>query len=691
MNDILQVRVLPELRIGGGPIADQLQARALEHAGLAAADFLAVRDLLRLGNCDDPALQGLLMLLFMEYGNGSLCLRLTPEIVAAKLLQLTGEEQPELRDEIMAGLDDGRWSKLIGQEDSQLAPLQLRQMNDDQFLFFQKTWCHASELKTCIQARLTSEMSDQFAAADLTGIVADVVDGPGASFALNKEQQLALCLSLVRKLVVISGGPGTGKTSIILSLLRCMLRAGIKQEEIRLVAPTGRASQRITESLHGLLGDPLPIDQPILDLKGRTIHQLLGYNPTANRFKHNRLNRLPVKLLVVDEVSMVDVSLMARLLAAVPDDAHIVFLGDKDQLPSVDAGAVLADLIPTAFPESFSAQALARASAIRPGLQIPAPSIELHSLSDTIVILKTCYRSEQHILRAAKKVNEQRPDAVQEFQLAAEAMAAKVFREGVSGPWRIEVGANDKTRFRGILDQWAMNMFLDAGSGVSYLDLVRSALRLDFHKSTQDLADCLDQLMAQLRGGQILAFVRQGERGIHGINRYLDRECRRVMDPHSLGDTFAGSPIMIQRNDHAKGLYNGDLGVVLRDKNGNLRAFFSRLGGYVDYAVESLPPHELAFAVTVHKSQGSEYDRVLLILPARGGHRMLCKEILYTGMTRAKSSVVVVGENSVFEAAVGRRIERETGVSLWGQAPEPRPQPVVPEDDDDPQLKLFDF
>ncbi len=678
MNLAPDLAMLTELGLGGGQELTRLYGQAVERAELSAVDFLTLRDLLELSGCADLELQALLLLMFMELNDGSLCLRLTEQNLEQKLRRLTGDRQPELAKKICAGLAGDAWAALISAEDEAYVPLIRKHLGRDHFLYFQKTWVHAKALREQLQRRLDAAVDCPGEMSDLASILAEVLSsqpaGPdGEMQELNREQQLALCLALLRRFVIISGGPGTGKTSIVFALLRCLVRTGLAAGDIRLAAPTGRAAQRMSESvqaaLEALPGVAAAPDVELLQIKGHTVHRLLRYNPRTNGFIYNEHHLLPVKTVIIDEVSMVNVELMASLLSALPEDAQVIFLGDKDQLPPVEAGAVLASLVPSQYPESFSAKLRAKIAKLLPTLELPAPVASGHALTDRIVILPKSFRSDKQIIRVAKRINEQQTGAVNDFQqLPGTGKDLELPAPTCRGAFLAEISLDRPGPLHQVLDRWAMDQYLTAHNGRSYMELIKDCQGLDLSALPELPPPGLELLQAVFRylgQAQILTFLREGPFGAAGINRYLDRQLRRVLDPGSRGTLFAGGPVMIQRNDYGKELFNGDLGVTLRDRSGAYRAVFARAGNYLGYAVDSLPPCSQAFAITVHKSQGSEYDRVLLVLPDSETHRLLSKEIVYTGLTRAKQLAVVCGAKAILAAAIRRHLERETGLSLW--------------------------
>jgi len=378
-----------------------------------------------------------------------------------------------------------------------------------------------------------------------------------------------------RRLLILAGGPGTGKTTAIASLLDLVdagrREAGIPPAEIALAAPTGRAASRMSRS-------------------GRTLHALLGISPfRPPRFDADR--PLAADLVVVDEASMVDLSMMNALLAAVPPEAALVLVGDPGQLPSVEAGALLGDLIAGAK------------DAADAGVSGP--------LADSVLRLTRVYRSSRSILQAAEAV-----------------------RRG---------------------DDEALNAVL--GTGVRRHDPgdPRSAAR----RIAEFYADGTE-------GRAVLTPLRRGGWGVPALNDRVSFLIGGTTAP------FEGMPVMIDRNDPDRNLWNGDRG-VMRRVNGRLRALFGESGESRDYSLAVLPGWEPAWVQTIHKSQGSEFDEILVLLP-EGADRLLSREILYTALTRARNRVDLYADPSVLRAALSRGVMRHSRLKCWAAgAPESCP------------------
>jgi exodeoxyribonuclease V alpha subunit len=431
---------------------------------------------------------------------------------------------------------------------------------------------------------------------------------------LQKEAALA---SLSRRFTVISGGPGTGKTTTVARILALLIElADADPPRIMLAAPTGKAAMRLRQSIAQSL-ERLSLSEVVraaLPQEVSTVHRLLGVIPGRSSFRHNRDNPLPCDVLVVDEASMVDLPLMSRLLDALRTDARVILLGDRDQLASVEAGAVLSDICAGGSAESpFDGD--------RPA----------------IVHLTKSYRfaDDSGIGRLSRLINAGDGDG-----------ALALLRSGLYSDvcWRPLPSA----------ETFAESLTVAAGEG--YAPLVR----------TSDSAEALDAL----ERFRVLAPHREGRHGVATLNRLVDSAISRMRSSEAATATL--TPIMITGNTYELGLFNGDTGVLagLAAGGGSVAFFPAPDSGVRRISLLRLPQHETAFALTVHKTQGSEFDEVLLILPDQMSE-ILSRELLYTAVTRARKRVEIWGDEEVFRQAVERRIERSTGLRdrLWGEVP----------------------
>jgi exodeoxyribonuclease V alpha subunit len=641
----------------------------LEAAAIATDELRTLRDWLEsTGYLDREPLIVAIACLFAAAAEGSLCLNLSVERLTERLRDWSPGNPALWAERIAADFRaESSYPLLIGKDAGDPFPVILLQTEATRRLYFQRHLAAEQELVTCLGPRLHESSAAKprdHGTARLADILHDVlVTHPlqvtGRPLRLDDDQRHALDLALARGLTVISGGPGTGKTSIVVTLLRCLVRLGVAPERIALAAPTGRAAQRLTDSLRGGLAaitPPLePADEALATLAATTLHQLLGFMPSRNLFRKHAENPIDADVVIVDEASMVGVELWAQLVQATRPDARLVFLGDKDQLPSVDAGAVLAQLAPR---DTDTAQD-------RPYL----------------ALLRTNHRSQPAIRDAAAAINAQ--DVALLERLPALALPAAPEQvawrqlEETGGCWFHAQPRGVESELRRVLEQWAWHSYFWPAAGCDYLALLREIELTGADDEPAQTVEGLRTLFRHLERTRLLTMIREGPWGCEQINDFLAERLRqrlRGVGGIEAGDgrLLLGAPVLITRNDKLRELYNGDVGLTLRSRQG-LRVAFPRQSGFISLPAEQLPPHELGFALTVHKSQGSEYDQVLVVLPPRGGRRLLTKELLYTAVTRARKLVILSGTAEAVRTAIERRIERDGSLMVREPGPERLP------------------
>jgi exodeoxyribonuclease V alpha subunit len=464
-------------------------------------------------------------------------------------------------------------------------------------------------------------------------------------------QKLACAVALRGSVAIITGGPGTGKTYTVARLLALLfaLAPDAGRQRIALAAPTGKAAARLKQSIDKALtelADKVGAALPLRELTARmgaarTLHSLLGARPDTRAFAHHRANPLEVDVLIVDEASMVHLEMMAALLDALPAGATLILLGDKDQLASVEAGAVLGDLCHEAQAGGYSAATLDFVRAAS-GEIIPDSFMGgAGALAQQTVMLRHSRRFGGPIGQLALAVN------------AGEvARAEQVLRAGEDGALRwIELAQ----------PQHVVQL---ASEGYRpYLALIRDAA-LDA-LGAHDAHDAwVSQVLHEFEAFRILCAVREGEWGVTGLNAAIEQRLETQGLVRRRGEWYAGRPVMVTRNDYGTGVFNGDIGLTLADpaRPGSLRVYFLEGDKVRSVLATRLRHVQTAFAMTVHKSQGSEFRHTVLVLPKERG-TMIARELIYTGITRASGQfTLVTPAGAALGEAIGRRTRRASGL-----------------------------
>jgi len=451
-------------------------------------------------------------------------------------------------------------------------------------------------------------------------------------------QRAAALAALSGRLTVISGGPGTGKTTTVARILALMIeQAGGNALHIALAAPTGKAAARLGQSIRQSAVQ-LSLSETVrvrLPDKVQTLHRLLGVLPQSQQFRHNRHNPLSCDVLVVDEVSMVDLPLMAKLLQALPGHCRLIMLGDQDQLASVEAGAVLADICNHGISPCFSK----RFFGLLKQYGVPVEGADLQSdqapqpLADSVITLSKSYRfgGESGIGQLSRKINAGQPEEA--FEILSGQQAADLC-------WRELPVAGD---FEGLYS---------AAVKDGYQELLAAV-------QPQEALEALDRF-------RVLTPYRNGIQGVAGLNE-LALAALGLKSSEGYA-WLPRTPLMVTGNHYELGLFNGDTAIVMEDADGQAAVFPAADGSLRRIALQRLPDAVPALALTVHKSQGSEFDRLLLILSDHDSE-LLTRELLYTAITRARKKVELWCSREVFCRAVERRIERSSGLRdrLWGE------------------------
>lgn len=631
---------------GGDDEMTSLFGAAVKWDGLTLLDYMTIDDLLKLScNENDAPLSAVLMCMFGAMNEGSVCLRIDELSLREDIGKFVdGDAAVSYAERFRESLDGGKYDGLITTDGAVYFPIVRRNNDVDDLLYFRKYFEYETSLARSIRHLLSVKSLDGETAESVDAIINEIVNErpvrmpSGRPMKMGNRQEDALRLALDRNFVIISGGPGRGKTSILINILRGLVKSGVRYDRIAISAPTGRAAYRVTESLQrGLMSieDAGADELDLQNVSAGTIHRLLGFNPSRNSFTYHRGNTLPVDVIIVDEVSMVDIRLMDALLkAADPERTRFILLGDKDQLPSVEAGSILADMI------SYNTGG--------------------EGMEERVVILEEDYRSKGEIRSIANEIN--RCDCPGGIKWPAPVSISSAFG---TAPGSLSIIAGSSVRdWKRVLNVWAEHFFCtEDASGESYVGLVKRLGGGEIDCLDSNVTrEALDKIFVRLNNARILSLISDGIYGCSGINCCLTEYLCRRLDRYGEGQRFNGAPVMILRNDYGKDIFNGDTGVMFRDGNGVFRAVLSRSDNYFSFALDSMPAFESAFAMTVHKSQGSEFNNVMIALPERGGEQLLRREIIYTGITRANERVFVYGKEHVLNRAVNQKIRRVSGL-----------------------------
>lgn len=637
-----------------------VEQHRLRPLDVALARFLAERDA-----GASPSLLWLAAMLSRQLADGHLCLDLDA-------LDALADEQnwPLPWRQLLRAFDESRnestITRLVADGRDGMppnAPLVL----DGARLYLRRYWNHERQVAAAIRERLER--------------VQDVPDQLGSELARlfpagahPNWPKIACALAARGAFTVITGGPGTGKTTTVVRLLGLLqtlqLRGHARPLRIRLAAPTGKAAARLNASIAAQLAQ-LDVDDAVrraIPASVDTLHRLLGARPDTRRFRHDRSNPLHLDVLVIDEASMIDLEMMSAVLVALPATARLILLGDKDQLSSVEAGAVLGDLCHRADEGHYDTATANWLQAIT-GDDIQAfTRSDAQPLDQQVAMLRHSHRFDDNsgIGRLARAVN------------AGDTHTANTLLTTPSTDLAWMASASHAQLADMAIDgnQAHLAGHADASSPCGYRHYLELLQRQRPELHADDAAHELwarDVLQAFNRF-QLLCALRHGPYGVEGLNQLLAEalHARGLIDT-SLG-WYEGRPVMVTRNDYSLGLANGDVGICLRmpDDRGNPRlsvAFLANAaadsagGTRIRHILPSrLGDVETVYAMTVHKSQGSEFEHTALILPAEANN-ILTRELLYTGITRARRWFSLVGDRSIIDSAITRRTRRYSGLA----------------------------
>ena len=468
-------------------------------------------------------------------------------------------------------------------------------------------------------------------------------------------QAVAVANAMNKDFAIIAGGPGTGKTYTVTKLLAAlvMLASDDLNEQaseenslprIALVAPTGKAAQRLSESItDAVKGFRGKIDDKVLDRipeQAQTIHRLLGVIPEQVNFRHHQENLLAIDILLIDEVSMVDLPMMTRIFRALPASTKVILLGDADQLPSVAVGSVLADFAPRPHP-GYSVDNyhyLAQVTGYQTLTQDSKSTNKdgQYSNADCVTFLMKSRRFDG--------------------EGAIGRMANCVIKGQYQESWKLlqqsEAAGDDKqlSLLSGDIETWLAPLVKQYYLPLSQCDNIAEAFAL----------------LAKFR---ILSSTRKGPQGVENLNALVidilrDQGAISANRFDSNYTLYPSQPIMISENDYRLGVFNGDVGLLWRNKQGHLMAVFENAQGDYDWILPSrLPKFDTVYAMTIHKTQGSEFNHVAMVLPEQKDNKLLSRELLYTGITRAKQQLSIASNQQVWQTGVSQQVKRHSGLA----------------------------
>jgi exodeoxyribonuclease V alpha subunit len=531
-------------------------------------------------------------------------------------------------------------------------PLVLDESSSSARLYLRRYWRDETLVASSVRARAFEQRPIDAAAVRgwLDLLFVSQQDAPQPDW-----QKLACAIALRGKVAIITGGPGTGKTYTVARLLALLFATApdAARQRIALAAPTGKAAARLKQSIDKALtelADRVGAQLPLRELTARmgaarTLHSLLGARPDTRAFAHHRGNPLDVDVLIVDEASMVHLEMMASLLDALPPMATLILLGDKDQLASVEAGAVLGDLCADAQAGNYDGETLEYVRDAS-GEQIPPDYVgDGGALAQQTVMLRHSRRFGGPIGQLALAVN------AGDVERAAAVLRTR-------GAQDVE-GAGALRWIEHAQQQHAIALAVDGYR--PYLQLLGAGPEAGNQPGHEEWVRAVLQRFEAFR---ILCAVREGEWGVEGLNTAIEARLDQAGLVRRAGEWYVGRPVMVTRNDYGTGVFNGDIGLTLADpaRPGSLRVYFLEGDKVRSVLATRLRHVETAYAMTVHKSQGSEFAHTVLALPKEGG-AVLARELVYTGITRAsREFTLLTPVPGVLGDAIGRRTHRASGL-----------------------------
>ncbi len=505
---------------------------------------------------------------------------------------------------------------------------------DEQALYLRRYWQFEVEIAASLKNRMALTPLSEQALSRAKNFFSQLFEQPDSKPAETDWQKVAVANAPGRRLCIISGGPGTGKTYTVTRLLATLQAVHNGRLKILMAAPTGKAAQRLKESIAQAREDLLSrsVDKQLIDSipeEAATLHRLLGFRPNSLQLKYNAQQPLNCDVLLIDEASMIDLPMMTRVLRALPEQATLILLGDADQLPSVETGSVLSDI----------------ACHPHPGYNADSAEQIKQISGQTVKINNNSHYNHLTLLTHSRR-----------FGGEIGAIASEVINTQAQKSWQrlldneqqsIHFEHKEKEQLSYLPDPLCKN-WLSQACRYYFLTISR--------------APDLPQAFAALAGFRILVPTRVGERGVEHLNKTIEQQLSVLNPSVRPGTHYPGRPIMVIQNSYSSHLFNGDVGLIWSDKNGKLSAWFENEDGqYRKISLARLPSVETVYAMTIHKTQGSEFNHVAIILPSQE-YPLLSPELLYTGLTRAKEHLYIIGSETVWKAALTERTWRYSGL-----------------------------
>jgi len=593
--------------------------------------------------------------------NGDICLDLRSVSEKETVTEKNGDISV-IFPKLDVWLEKLRNSSVVGSP-GEFCPLILDEKNR---LYLYRYWEYEKILSESIKRRVSEDVKDIDATLlkmSLKRLFPENSEPENSGNDINWQKVASLTAS-IKRFCVISGGPGTGKTYTVAKILVILLeQAGDEKLRIFLCAPTGKAAAKLGESIKKAKEELNCSDtiKQTIPAETYTIHRMLKTIPGSPYFRYNSENLLPADVVIVDEASMVDIALMSKLISSIPMSAGLILMGDRDQLASVEAGSVLGDICDTRGIQMFSREYVKTIEEIAGEKVVEKPedkpeekidtSIKAYEkaqgLYDSIVVLKKTQRftDKNEIWELSQAVNK---GDWKEISATLKNNIGLKYNEGRGIKWE---------EFKASKDSYSIIAKKIIDSYIDYL------------KEDDPIA-----ALEEFNKFKLLCALKVGPYGAYSLNRLAEEVLKKEKlirtDMSNEYPWYRGRPVLITKNDYSLGLFNGDMGITMPDPKedgSELYVFFPEASGEVKrYSPYRIKEHETGFAMTVHKSQGSEFDHVCLVFPDKD-YPVLTRELIYTGITRARKSVLIWGSEHVLKAAVSRRIKRASGLrdALW--------------------------